>query len=392
MDGVRIVGLLKTISRFAVLTSGILACRASPPAAVIAPAPAVVDAAATKPAVIAVELPLAPTDPADGLEAALVACAACEIGEFDVDSGCAAYKAFGAFKRELPARADWSAAFLRIGLAQLAHRSPVVRMLAAHTATVDLPRAVTAILAQAALETEPKVVRALWTLARGPQTTSAPAELRRQAARALESPNDPLVQVAAVAALDPPADTTVLLSALLRAAEPARAMGCEKLYALDSTVFGPKGNAVGARGPDPLDDPTVANTIAVGCLIGAAKRLCAPDIGDARAASAAVFRHLRLQPRTTSTPHWQLVSALACAKNLSRAVQTTVASALRPVVDDQLASGLARAEAVRTLALLQAPRPWFAAWQRRYRDADFGADGQVRRALQAVERVLIGTQ
>ncbi|MSQ82636.1 MAG: hypothetical protein EXR77_06915 [Myxococcales bacterium] len=329
---------------------------------------------------------MAPTDPADNLEAALVACAACEIGEFDVDPGCAAYKAFSAFKRELPPRSDWSTAFLRIGLAQLAHRSPVVRMLAAHTATVDLPRAVTAILAQAALETEPKVVRALWTLARGPQTTGTPMELRRQAVRALESPNDPLVQVAAVVALDPPADTTILLSALIRAAEPARAMACEKLYALDSTVFGPKGNAKGARGADPLDDPALPSTIAVGCLTGAAKRLCAPDMGDARAASAAVFRHFRLQPRTASAPHWQLVSAVACAKNLSLAAQTAVASALRPVVDDQLASGLARAEAVRTLALLQAPRPWFAAWHRRYRDADFGADGQVRRALQAVDR------
>lgn len=309
----------------------------------------------------------------DSLQAALAACAVCALGDDDIDPACGQATAWASARTAELGRAGGARRVAAVARLMLAYPATPVRLLAARAAALDLPSNATALVGQAAQESDPRVLAVLWSLLRGSPAEPAHADIRGQAAERLGNSASPAVQAAAVAVLDPQLDSPVLLAALATATDLARAAACEKIYASQPAT-------IGGSAADPLPNSATAAPVRSACLVGAARAICSLDQGDARHATEVVRAALR------AAPPWQLVTALACVKGMSDEARQSFARALRPVVDDEQAAPLARAEAVRTLAAMGAPAPWFGIWRQRYGGAKFGSEGLIGAALQAVVR------
>ncbi len=309
----------------------------------------------------------------DSLQAALAACAVCALGDEDIDPACGQATAWASARTAELGRAGGPQHVAAVGRLMLANPATPVRLLAARAAALDLPGSATALVGQAARESDPRVLAVLWSLLRGSPAEPAPVAVRVQAAERLVSANAPAVQAAAVGVLDPLLDGPVLLGALATATDSAKAAACEKLYAFRPAV-------IADSAADPLRNSATVAPVRLACLVGAARAICSLEQGDARHATEVVLAALR------ASPPWQLVAALACVKAMSDEARQALARALRPVVDDEQSAPLARAEAVRTLAGMGAPAPWFGIWRQRYGGAKFGSEGLIGAALQAVVR------
>jgi hypothetical protein len=122
------------------------------------------------------------------------------------------------------------------------------------------------------------------------------------------------------------------------------------------------------------------------CAEGLAAAVCAADSATPTQAAAArlLLAELNRRPRSETVPAWQAAAGVCTAVAQGDAAAKNRMpwhAALRALVDDDAASGFARAEAVKALRRLQAPAAWFTAWRARYGRAEFGAEGMVRRAL-----------
>lgn len=307
----------------------------------------------------------------------MLACANCALGEYDVDPGCPAYVAFSAAKRDAGPRLDWIGAYRTLGLRHLQHRAPVVRILAAHLATADLDQTGPALLAQLQRDAEPKVAVALLQLLDRPDAPWRPA-LQSWARQALAGSVEQNVKVTAMAVLDLPADVTVLLARLADPQEVVQATACQALYkVMPATIAASEGVPLRRR-----DAPEL---VTAACLEGAAWAWCADKDPD-HAAQSALLREFAATPRTQQRPPWRAIAALHCPERAVKSPMPPLLVALRAVVDDRNVGGFARAEAVRTLVVLGAPAAWRAQWRKSYANAEFGADGMVKRALAAIEK------
>ena len=150
-----------------------------------------------------------------------------------------------------------------------------------------------------------------------------------------------------------------------------------------------------------LSGAALSDQVAEHCVAGALQSWCrAPAYDTADPAGyALVLAELQRQPRGDQRPSWRWLQALACAKPLAQPpgpgdplaswrARVTFAdlrpllAALRQVVEDPSAGGHSRAEALRTARDLGAPPAWLKAWKTRWGQAEFGVEGQLRRALQ----------
>lgn len=324
----------------------------------------------------------APELPPDRLPAYLRATASCQLGEYDVDPGCPAYKRYADARRKLKAEAGTLQRYSRWGLDHLDHPHPVVRLLAAQLATAQLGENAPALLRRAEREQEPLVLRALLAMLGQPGAQRHVQALRLLAHKLADHPAL-IVRVQALELLCDSGDPALFRQHLSAEQEPEQAVACRCLFAHPP---------VSAPGPDLLQvlaQPTLPKAVRAACSQGAVQALCDAGLAEPqrKVAFQAILSELRGPDLDSARPAWQAVSDLQCLAKVTPAAwleRPPLLAALRALVDATAASGFARAEAVRTLDRLQAPRDWLGELADRYRDKQFGADGQVRRALAEV--------
>lgn len=385
-----------------------VACRDAPPhapqttdAVAALPAPAAAaDAAATPPpddtqleAWLADD---APPLPFERLGIYLRATAVCQLGEYDVDPSCPAYLRYGRARRRVAVTPAMGAAYGALGRQHLAHPAAVVRMLAAHLCTAAWPDTAKDLLQRADVETEPLVLRALLVLLAQP----AAAPWRTQAVQAalpLRGHPQLTVRVAAWQLVAPSlaAAPQPLLDALAQArarsaladdpdSRTEAALLCQLAYRHAPLAMAASPTAAA------LEDRELHRTIRGACAEGAAAAVCAAEEATPTREAAAVLLlgELTRHPRSDTVPAWQAAAGVCSpiADGATAAELKAWHEALRALVEDDAASGFARAEAVKAAKRLGAPRAWFEAWRERFGRAEFGAAGMVRRAVGEASR------
>lgn len=401
-----------------------------------APSPAVAPPADPSPGALQAAVDGGTLIDAELLPFYLRAAAACEVGEFDVEPSCPEYQRYATSRRRAAPRPDLAAYFGSVGRQHLGHAKPVVRMLAGQLAVADLGPSLEPLLRAIELETDPLVARALIRLVMragrlqpealqqaaplpGSQTDCSAAWGEKPCQRndlgqwasywwqRAKGPEQLLVRAEAAAQW---AEALVELTAK-DAASPRVAAGCVQLGGAVTTAEGPEqavlcaaaGLACPAAVGELLSQNAAPPQVVEHCIAGALQSWCrAPAYDTAQLAGyALVLAELRRQPRDDQRPSWRWIQALTCARPLfqpplqgegdltrtwrKRATFVSlpdVLGALRQVVEDPKAGGHARAEALRTARDLGAPPAWLQAWKARWGRAEFGAEGQLKRALQ----------
>ncbi|MBI5607971.1 MAG: hypothetical protein HY902_03730 [Deltaproteobacteria bacterium] len=308
------------------------------------------------------------------LDGYLRATAACDVGPVDVDPYCPAYRRYATARQRLKVRAGLVADYAALGLRFLGDASPVVRMLAAQLTTAQLQNTHPQLLAAARRERHPQVQVVLLTLLTQPAAEAGRKgllELANERAKSAELP----VRVAAlqVLASQPAAYVATLSDRLARGEVAEQVTACRAVAGLT-----PQAPEV----VELLRRTDLNKEVRAACSQGLVDALCG-SADEAIHKSAWALLKAELSPATADAkrPAWQAVEALACLAKTTGGERADVLAQLRELVDAETASGFARAAAVKSLGRLGAPRDWLGELAKRYRDAQFGAAGQVRRAL-----------
>ncbi len=297
----------------------------------------------------------------------LQATAACEVGPVDVDPSCTAYRRYGAARQRLQVQPGMIQAYAGLGQRFVTHPSPVVRMLAAQLMTAQLQTTYLQLLVAARQERHPQVLMVLLTLLTEPAAAAGKDELLALAAQLVRH-EALVVRVTALQVLGTmPATYLDILKDHLEHGEVTEQIAvCQPVAALQPQ-----------RVADLLQGLELNKELRAACSAGLVQALChSHEAATRNLAWALLDRELDPQHATAKRPAWQTVDALVCATERPALLQR-----LRELVDAENTSGFARAAAVRSLGKLKAPRDWLADLAKRYESQQFGAAGQVRRAL-----------
>ncbi len=308
----------------------------------------------------------------DKLDAYLRATSACEVGPVDVDPYCPAYRRYATARQRLQVRPGLVADYAALGLRFLGNASPVVRMLAAQLATAQLQNTYPQLLAAARRESHPQVQVVLLTLLTQPAAAAGRPAVLELADERARSPQLP-VRVAAlqVLASEPAAHLATLGDRLAHGDVPEQMTACRPVARLS-----PQHHEVAEL----LQQPDLNKEVRAACSQGLVDALCGNGDDTVRK-SAWILLKAELTRTDAKRPAWQAVEALGCLAKTDAPERAEVLALLRDLVDSDAASGFARAAAVRSLGRLGAPHEWQGELSKRYRNEQFGAAGQVRRAM-----------
>lgn len=340
------------------------------------------------------------------LGAFLRATAQCPLGEVDVEPSCPQVKQYAEARRKIAGELSMSLKLAALGRGELRHASPTVRLLGFQLATAewatDQPQLVQAMAAEA----DPKVQRAQLHFAfRAAQAQGGLAELfawtqaqlpgwkgpERQGLRLLAVQN-----LAKAAATDLALDATRLASLCELAAGELETPDGVQRSAMCLAVAPACPQLASAR----LAEAGISAQEAEACATGLLAGWCeAPGYATANDQAYQGFVQELARAPQGNRPAFALVQRLACARPLAmpdaelsaealawkkRAGFAQVAalrSQLVRLVESDLASGFARAEALRTARDLGVGPAQLAIWRQRWGKAEFGVEGQLRRAL-----------
>lgn len=336
----------------------------------------------------------------------LRATAPCPLGDVDVEPSCPQLRQYLAARRQLAAAPGMAAELAAIGQAQLAHPAATVRLLAFQLATAEWSTHQGALRAALEAEVETKVQRAglafafraaraqgglaalaAWTAARWPQWRRPGQELVRVVA---------MDELARVWTVDLPEDAS-RRDALCAAASAEGASDPEAHRAATCLVIAPACPQLAAAR---LASAALTAGEAEACATGLLAGWCqAPAYATANEEAYRALLAELARPPQAQRPAFALLQRLSCARPLAQAdaalspearawkrrVGFADVAALRRalvrLVEAEQAGGFARAEALRTARDLGVGDDQLGRWRRRWGQAEFGVEGQLRRAL-----------
>jgi hypothetical protein len=341
------------------------------------------------------------------LGAFLRATAPCPLGEVDVEPSCPQVRQYAEARRKIAGELSMAAKLAALGTGELHHASPTVRLLGFQLATAEWALHQAQLVQAIAAEADPKVQRAQlhfafraalaqgglaelfsWTQAQLPSWAGSERQGLRLAAAE---------RLARAAAVDLPADPSRADQLCNWAAGELKTPDALQRSAMCLAVAPACPGLATAR----LAEAGISAQEAEACATGLLAGWCeAPGYATADDQAYQGFVQELARAPQDGRPSFGLIQRLACARALALpeaqlspearawkgrarfASPAELRSLLVRLVESDTPSGFVRAEALRTARDLGVAKGQLDAWRRRWGKAEFGVEGQLRRALE----------